>query len=264
MAVRGRTLTRRELYDLVWTTPMSKLAQDLGISDVGLKKVCNRRRAPTPGRGYWAQLEASEDPKKVLFTEISDAALNRIKIRPGLVDLPEPVRQVIEVQKAERKLAATRLQPAQKPASTYEPITDAHPAVRLTVQALRRCKPSDASASAFGDRLCGVAVGRESVERAAYVLDRLARTLEAQGTRLVPTGQAMEVAVGPDKAIFNLKERTRTVPHVPTAEELAQEARREEQRERYWRNPNRWSAPPFGRVYPENDTVWIGELSIQI
>lgn len=243
---------------------MSRLAQDLGISDVGLKKVCNRHRVPTPGRGYWAQLEAGKNPKKVLFTEVSDAALNRIEIRPGLIDLPEPVRQVIEAQKAERKLAATRLQPAPKSASTYEPVTNIHPTVRPTVQALRRCKPSDASAAAFGDGLCGVTVGKESIERTAYILDRLARALETNGTPLVPTGRAMQVAVGPDEAIFSLKERIRTVPHVPTAEELAQEARREQQRGRYWRNPNQWRAPPFGRGYPENDTVWTGKLSIQI
>ena len=52
MAVRGRTLTRRELYNLVWATPMSRLAQDFGISDVGLKKVCDRYRVPTSERGY--------------------------------------------------------------------------------------------------------------------------------------------------------------------------------------------------------------------
>ena len=74
----------------------------------------------------------------------------------------------------------------------------------------------------------------------------------------------MQVAVGRDEAIFNLKERARTVPHVPMPEELAREARQEEQRERHYRNPNRWPAPPYGRVYPETHTVWAGDLSIQI
>ena len=34
------TLTRQELYDMVWATPMSSLAKDFGISDVALAKRC--------------------------------------------------------------------------------------------------------------------------------------------------------------------------------------------------------------------------------
>jgi len=36
------TLTRQELYDFVWSTPMTKLAKDFGLSDVGLAKICER------------------------------------------------------------------------------------------------------------------------------------------------------------------------------------------------------------------------------
>jgi hypothetical protein len=40
--------TRRELYDLVWSKPMRDLAVELGISDVGLAKVCDRHRIVAP------------------------------------------------------------------------------------------------------------------------------------------------------------------------------------------------------------------------
>ena len=36
------TLTRAELYDLVWETPTSHLAKQFGLSDVGLAKTCTR------------------------------------------------------------------------------------------------------------------------------------------------------------------------------------------------------------------------------
>jgi hypothetical protein len=51
-------LTRQALYDLVWSMPMTKLAESLGLSDVGLAKICDRHRVPTPQRGYWAKKEA--------------------------------------------------------------------------------------------------------------------------------------------------------------------------------------------------------------
>ena len=40
-------LTREELYKRVWSTPMSKLAADFGLSDVGLAKVCKRHKIPS-------------------------------------------------------------------------------------------------------------------------------------------------------------------------------------------------------------------------
>ncbi|MGX5775368.1 hypothetical protein [Methylorubrum zatmanii] len=260
--MRNRSLTRRELYDLVWSIPMTKLATEFGISDVGLKKVCNRHRIPTPTRGYWAKLEAGQKPKQALFAAVKDARLNQVEVGGNVVVLAEPVRQVIEARRAERRLERRR-PPAPEPV-VFEPVATPHPAVRRTVQALRRCKQTDAAVEAIGEGLCGVSVGRESIERAAYVLDVLARLLAERGHQLEPTGVAMKVEVGLDKAVMVLREKTRIVDHVPTVEELAAQARRDEQWERYYRNPSRWPTPPYGKAYPEKDKLWLGELSLQI
>jgi integrase len=57
---RVRRISRQELYDLIWSQPMSRLAARLGISDVGLGKVCRRANIPVPARGYWAKISAGE------------------------------------------------------------------------------------------------------------------------------------------------------------------------------------------------------------
>jgi len=54
-------LSRKELYDLVWSEPMKTLSQRLGVSDVGLKKICARGAIPTPDRGYWAKKDAGKE-----------------------------------------------------------------------------------------------------------------------------------------------------------------------------------------------------------
>jgi len=41
MRNNGRTLSREELYELIWSMPTTKLAKELGISDVGLGKIHN-------------------------------------------------------------------------------------------------------------------------------------------------------------------------------------------------------------------------------
>jgi len=48
-------LSRDELYELVWSTPMNALAARYGVSDVALAKLCRRRQVPVPPRGYWAK-----------------------------------------------------------------------------------------------------------------------------------------------------------------------------------------------------------------
>ncbi|MDY0746909.1 tyrosine-type recombinase/integrase [Paucibacter sp. R3-3] len=53
MGKDAATLTRKDLYELVWHTPIMRLAHQLGISDRGLSKICERRSIPTPSRGHW-------------------------------------------------------------------------------------------------------------------------------------------------------------------------------------------------------------------
>src|ERR1700730_7009958 len=56
------TLSREDLYELAWSKPISELAKDFGISDVGLAKRCKRLGIPLPGRGYWARVDAGQTP----------------------------------------------------------------------------------------------------------------------------------------------------------------------------------------------------------
>lgn len=56
MARPIKPLTRRQLYDLVWSHPATDLARKLRISSVAVGKACRRWNIPAPPRGYWAKL----------------------------------------------------------------------------------------------------------------------------------------------------------------------------------------------------------------
>ncbi len=60
-------LSRKALYDLVWSEAMKNLATRFGVSDVALKKTCARAGIPTPDRGYWAKKEAGKDTLQPAF-----------------------------------------------------------------------------------------------------------------------------------------------------------------------------------------------------
>jgi hypothetical protein len=60
-------LTRKELYDLVWKNPLSKLAKEYNLSDNGLRKVCKKLDIPLPKNGHWQKIQFN---KKVIIVKL--------------------------------------------------------------------------------------------------------------------------------------------------------------------------------------------------
>lgn len=257
----GHDLTRRTLYDFVWSRPMTKVAEELGISDVGLKKICEKHRVPTPPRGYWAKKEAGQPVKQIRFHEAADPQDERIVII-GSRNALSPEIQLILDQERERRKAKPRPELIAA-ADTVGPIQDVHPAVAATARALRNGKPDkDGVVCARGLGHCGIEVGTASVERVISVLDALARALEARGQKLKPTGTCMQVDAPPDTVNLTLKEKVEKRAHTPTMEELAKEERLRQKRER----EDRFGIWSFDRerAYPEFDFIRTGELGIEL
>src|SRR6185312_17192573 len=86
----------------VWETPVLKVAQEVGVSDVALAKACRRAKIPLPGRGHWARKERARakkpklpDPDQSSFiVEFSVFDLTSVPPRPEkskatLVDVPD-------------------------------------------------------------------------------------------------------------------------------------------------------------------------------
>jgi hypothetical protein len=59
---------RAELYEKVWSQPMRILAQQYGVSDAYLGRVCRLLRIPLPGLGYWAKKERRKDGEEASAT----------------------------------------------------------------------------------------------------------------------------------------------------------------------------------------------------
>ena len=82
------TLTRDELYAKVWAVPMSRLAEQYGISGNGLAKICDRLAIPYPPRGYWARKAAG---KKISQSALPPPAAGKpvqVTITPTVPALP--------------------------------------------------------------------------------------------------------------------------------------------------------------------------------
>lgn len=56
--------SREELFVLMWDQPTTKVAKQLGVSNVAIGKLCRRMQVPKPPRGYWAKIQAGEIIRK--------------------------------------------------------------------------------------------------------------------------------------------------------------------------------------------------------
>ena len=60
-------LTRKELYDLVWSTTISKILEQFALSNDGFKKICKKYEVPLPPNGYWLKLKHNKPFKKEIL-----------------------------------------------------------------------------------------------------------------------------------------------------------------------------------------------------
>lgn len=62
-------ISREELYQLVWSKPMTKVAEQFGVSGSYMTRVCTMLNVPRPGVGYWAKLAFDKAPPPIPLPE---------------------------------------------------------------------------------------------------------------------------------------------------------------------------------------------------
>lgn len=104
------TLTRQQLYDLVWSQAMQKIARQVGISDVAIVKRCKIVDVPVPPRGYWNKKQAgrhasqlplpprdpSTAPTVAIFGTLTDELRSLITGEPGIELADESIDVLLE------------------------------------------------------------------------------------------------------------------------------------------------------------------------
>jgi hypothetical protein len=106
------TLTREQLYELVWSEPMQKIAAQVGISDVAIAKNCRKTGIPVPERGYWNKLQAGQEVTKAELAPRDLGTINHIEMSGTLT--PELRARIRDEPGAENENAESIEQLAQR------------------------------------------------------------------------------------------------------------------------------------------------------
>ena len=59
-----KTFTRQELYDLVWSKPLSTIVKEFDISYSTIKDIYTKNNIPCPDSGYWSKLKFNKEVVK--------------------------------------------------------------------------------------------------------------------------------------------------------------------------------------------------------
>jgi hypothetical protein len=97
-------LSREELYELVWSKPMTKIAADYKISDRAMAKICKRKQVPVPERGYWAKKSSGKTVRQPpLPAFITKPVIKKAIIEPTEKPKIKPTKIISSYEKEARE-----------------------------------------------------------------------------------------------------------------------------------------------------------------
>ena len=187
----GRALDRSDLYERVWSDPLSVVATDIGISRHRVAKLCEQHQVPLPPPGYWAKKRAGKPVRRRALP----------KARTG-------VAESIEIEVAVREIGRVDQGPS------------FDPDVTAAIVQLKELGVIEVGAS--GDKIhrlvrcVEIDVRPQFRDRARRLADAIIRTMQHLGFKWRATsekrGEVAALEVLGDEFSYRIRERFRTRP----------------------------------------------------
>lgn len=217
MSAKSVKLTRQQLHQEVWKTPIHRLSEKYGLSDVGLAKACKRMDIPRPPRGYWRKKETGLEVHRAPLPKPKEGTQLEIEFDPS----DRPARGW---KRGERDSDSTP-QPLELVASLLSP--EVHSLVTASLKHYERAKEGkDGILSTKAKRCVPISVSRDHLDRSLRLLDAVFRAWEDKGNRVeIPTseeGRAALLCAGEEAIEITIVEEVKEIELEPTEEELLQ------------------------------------------
>ena len=172
------TLTRSDLYNLMWSQTMSVTAEQLGISYQSLRKICIENNIPIPQTGYWSKLRFAKKTRKTPLPIGEDLKLKM----PGQSEFQLIINEIRNDAKANYKVPLKLRKP--------------HPLIQK-FKASPKVKEGYI-ANGWVSRSLGdlaIDVSRKNKHRAIRIMDTIIKLLEHRGHK---------VTLGPENTLAHI------------------------------------------------------------
>ncbi|MFB0875909.1 MULTISPECIES: hypothetical protein [unclassified Sphingobium] len=268
-------ISRRELFDRIWSTPMTTNASALGTRASALSTLARRLGLPLPRAGHWMKKEVGREPPTPDYPadpqlDEKSYPLPRPKVRntptrplaPTAVELPRPP-EVPVLLEAEDLLPAEGGGAVRTESSEAAQVNNVgeQRKVASTRTAIAKSHSAD-RASTGGRGKFRLLVAPASGARACSILDKLVATVEARGWPLDNTEKGYAIVTDGETVGLMIEEKLDRLPHIVTAAELKEKAEYDRKCALADRGIGYrpWREPPI----PEHDYVPNGELVLKL
>ncbi len=160
-----KILTRQQLYDQVWVTPMIELAKQFQLSDNGLRKICKKYDIPIPKVGYWQKIKFGKPVEKPLLPDGKGDDIVSFSMTPQVTrpKILEEFKETIVVP---------------------ERIAKFHPIILQAQKELDE-KHKDKGRFILGRHSLDIRISKGELSRACRIMDTIIKVLEERGVKIV-------------------------------------------------------------------------------
>lgn len=198
--------SRKDLYDLVWSTPLTVLAKKYNISDNGLRKMCVGLNIPLPRHGYWQKIKHGKTPKKMELP--ADSRDNEIFTLELVTEDTVRVSSILEKIKTQQKIIEDEVD-----SKLVVPDRLVNPDI-LIVGFKERHNASekrDWSSKVYSQypNALDISVTKENLLRALRFFDTLIKVLKIRGYTIGFSDKCTYVAIKGEKIEIRLREKNK-------------------------------------------------------
>ena len=234
---------RDELYNEVWSMPMSKLAKNYTISDVGLAKICKKMNIPVPPRGYWAKKSAGKKTVIIPLPQETKSTINEYDHYCN--ESSNVVKETGNTYCNELEITRLKGIKISRTSLKYHPLVE-HARKYLLSE---KPNPQYPIITPFGE-VISLKVSIKNMDRGLRIMDTIIKNIEELGGRIELDKQRYNpllcntyAVIHEEKIAFSLREKFELKKHIPTKDELKK------------MNQYSWDRPPENDHVPSNKFI---------
>jgi hypothetical protein len=202
------TITRQELYDLVWKESLTALSKRLYIPYTHLRKICTEFNIPIPPNGHWSKLLFGK-PVEIIKLPQDYQGENEIKLYSTEDDISNPEiltfhkKSAVDLIKEDKSLQLT----------VPKKLTDPDELVLTTQRQLLgyTYNAHNDHGMVRAEGALNVRVNRHNIGRALRFLDALIKLIKARG-HTIESKYSQSIHIDDEHFEFKLMEKTKKSP----------------------------------------------------
>ena len=165
---------RIEMYNLVWSKPMTEIAEEFGTSAVAIGKRCRSHGVPLPGVGYWQKKEAGKKVHKIPLPKFDGPQQLTFRVKMLGVEVSEP--EAVCEAKLHERMPENKIVVGKSLRSPHRLVSTAKDLLE------RVATDTEKGHQVYTSEAClNIRVTRPCLNRALRIMDALIKALENRG-----------------------------------------------------------------------------------